>query len=182
MSRLSTAKRYAQAAFELALEQDELPKWQSDLQRLAGLVANNDFLAYLEAPAVPETAKLEALRKLLPDALALVHNLAGVLIGLDLISLLPLISKVFDRLVDQQQGIERAIVTTAIPIEPEVVELIRRRLQDITGTKVIVTTRVSPAIIGGFVARVGDRLIDGSTRSRLKQLQGSMVSDQTMRF
>lgn len=179
MSRPSTAKRYAQAAFELALDRDDLPKWQEDLQRIADLVANDDFLAYLEAPTVPQGSKLDALKKLLPESHPLVRNLAGLLLGLDLISLAPLVSQEFNRLVDRQQGIERATVTTAVPIEPDVIEQIRQQLQDIMGTEVILTTQVSPSIIGGFVAQVGDRLIDGSTRTRLRELRASMLSDQT---
>ena len=51
------------------------------------------------------------------------------------------------------------------------------RLGLITGKKVSVEEAVDPDILGGLVARVGDTLIDGSTRSRLvalkKNLRGS---------
>ncbi len=48
---------------------------------------------------------------------------------------------------------------------------LERRLGEQTGRRVSVETRVDPAILGGLVVRIGDRLLDGSTRTRLRQLR-----------
>ncbi len=176
MTLHSTATRYAQAAFELAQEGKERSAWQESLSRLADLLDNQDLRDFLDAPLIPDPEKHAALQALAPDAPRLVHNLVGVLLRNGLVSLLPLVAQEFQRLVDQQDGVERATVTTAIPVDDDVVEAIRQRLEELTGNKVDVAVDVSPSILGGFVARVGDRLIDGSTRTRFKQLRGKMVA------
>jgi F-type H+-transporting ATPase subunit delta len=61
-------------------------------------------------------------------------------------------------------------------VDDDVMDAIRKRLQEITGKEVEITTEVSPSILGGFSARVGDRLIDGSTRTRLRQLKAEMLT------
>jgi F-type H+-transporting ATPase subunit delta len=48
---------------------------------------------------------------------------------------------------------------------------VQRRLIDITGGPVVIETHVDENILGGLVVRIGDRLIDGSTKSRLLALR-----------
>jgi len=62
-------------------------------------------------------------------------------------------------------------VTTAVELPPERVAAIERQLSERFGKKVIAATKVDPSIIGGAIIRVGDRLIDGSIRTRLKLLR-----------
>jgi F-type H+-transporting ATPase subunit delta len=45
-----------------------------------------------------------------------------------------------------------------------------------TGKQIVLTSEVDPAIIGGFVARIGDRLIDGSTKAKLEALKKKLVT------
>jgi F-type H+-transporting ATPase subunit delta len=127
---------------------------------------------------VPEDDKVNTLKGLLPGGPSLVHNLAGLMLEKGLISLLPLVALEFQRLVDQQQGVERAMVTSAISLDEDSLEAIRLRLESITGHTVQVTVQVVPSIIGGFIAQFGDRLIDGSTRARLRQLRGRMIAGE----
>jgi F-type H+-transporting ATPase subunit delta len=68
-------------------------------------------------------------------------------------------------------------VTTAVPLSDDQVQGVAARLSRITGKQISVEPKVDPAIMGGLIARVGDTLIDGSTRSRLialrKDLRGA---------
>ncbi|MEJ5221650.1 MAG: ATP synthase F1 subunit delta, partial [Tepidiforma sp.] len=77
----------------------------------------------------------------------------------------------FNRLADDYEGIAHAEVTTAVPLTDEQLASIRARLGQQLGKQVVATARVDPAIIGGAIVRVGDRLIDGSVRTRLKLLR-----------
>ena len=73
-------------------------------------------------------------------------------------------------------GIALAQVTSAVPLVDERRERIRFSLADITGKKVTMTERVDPQILGGVVARVGDQLIDGSTRTRLRSMRDQIAA------
>ena len=50
-------------------------------------------------------------------------------------------------------------------------EALARRLSELTGKQVLVETQEDPEILGGMIALIGDRLIDGSTRSKLLALK-----------
>ncbi len=81
----------------------------------------------------------------------------------------------YRQLLDAPRGVERAKVTVALPLPEKDQGAISRRLEEIVGRKVVIDAQVDPSIIGGFIARVGDTLIDGSIRQRLESLKKSLV-------
>jgi len=85
------------------------------------------------------------------------------------------ILKQYNALLDAHRGIERAKVTTALPLGDEDREAISRRLGEIIERKVAIDAQVDTSIIGGFIARVGDTLIDGSIHQKLETLRKSLV-------
>ena len=77
-----------------------------------------------------------------------------------------------DRLMDHQ-NVVRAEVTTTVALAPERLETIRRRLAEVTGRTVNLSTRVDPALIGGLVARVGGTVYDGSVTTQLRKMKAT---------
>jgi len=90
-------------------------------------------------------------------------------------ALAPQIAEAFQELVDQANGISHAMVTSAVPLSDEDLKAVERRLREITGGAVTVEMRVDESILGGLVVRIGDRLIDGSTMSRLRALKRQLT-------
>jgi len=174
MARVA-AKRHAQAAFQNALERDELEIWRGDLERLSALVKDPLIFAFLESPRINFEEKARILRQGLEGVNPLVMNLALLLVARRRLDLLADMVLEYGRLVDEYRGIAHAEVATAVPIELEEKDKLIRHLSDLVGMKIALTDRVDPSIIGGLVARVGDKIIDGSTRSRLHALRASLL-------
>jgi len=63
------------------------------------------------------------------------------------------------------------LALVAVPLSPEETRAVAEKLGEMTGKQVVVSTEVDEGILGGLVVRIGDRLIDGSTRSRLEALR-----------
>jgi len=173
----TAAKRYAQAAFAVALEQGKPERWLGDLDALSDLVAQPQAAAVLQSDRVPDSEKEILLRAALPGVAPAVLNLARLLVAKRRVRLAGQVREEFGSLLDAHEGRARATVTTAVPLSDEQTVEVAGRLSQITGKTVNVDQAVDPGIIGGLIARIGDTLIDGSTRSRLvalkKSLQGS---------
>ena len=172
-----SGKWYAQAVFELALGKNNFESWQKGLQKIAASSQDGDLTGLLENPKVPFTIKKDLLRERLGDIDPLAFNLALLLVSKDVFGLAGDISRQFDLLLDAHRGIERAEVTTAVPLNDRERGLISQRLGEIMGRKVVLDTRVEPSVIGGFVAKVGDLLIDGSVREKLDALKKIVVGE-----
>ncbi|MGD0765582.1 MAG: ATP synthase F1 subunit delta [Dehalococcoidia bacterium] len=173
----AAAKRYAQAAFAVALEGGDPGRWLGDLDAIVELVAQPQAAALLESDKVPGAQKEELLRAALGDVGEGAMNLARLLVAKRRVGVAEQIRQGFQDLLDDYKGMARASVTTAVPLTPEQEKEIAAKLGGITGKQVSIEPSVDPSIIGGLIARIGDTLIDGSTRSRLlalkKELQGA---------
>ena len=171
------AKRYAEAALLLARESGNEEAWSAGLQTMSALFGDPQARAVLENARVPLADKLKLVEAALAGVDPLVLNLARLLLRRRRTTLGPQIAEAFQELLDEERGISHAVVTTAVPLSEEDVKAVTRRLSELTGRQVIVETRVDEGLLGGLVARIGDRLIDGSTRSRLaalkRQLEGA---------
>jgi F-type H+-transporting ATPase subunit delta len=92
------------------------------------------------------------------------------------IVLLPAIARAYRDLTDAHVGRVRAEVISAEALTPATVDRVRRSLEQRTGKKVIINSKVDPGLIGGVVARVGDLVLDGSVRTQLEDLRARLVN------
>jgi F-type H+-transporting ATPase subunit delta len=109
----------------------------------------------------------------------LAFNLAVLLVSKGILSRSGDIFQQFNNLLDAHYSVERARVTTALPLATEEKEVVSRRLGKIVNRKVVIDGQVDPSIIGGFIARIGDTLIDGSIRQKLETLKKNLVEAGT---
>ncbi len=181
MLKGATARRYAQAVFELAVEQQTLAPWLADLRTLEDYFGNRQLDFILSEPNVQFARKEQVVRDLLGakvqrDAL----GLALLLVERGFVSLAPRIRFEFEQMYDDYLGQAHAQVTTAAPLDEETRDRLKRDLADITGKRILLHETVDPGILGGAVARVGDTLIDGSVRRRLALLRQRIISGGTL--
>jgi F-type H+-transporting ATPase subunit delta len=172
----SVAKRYAQAIFELATENGDYDAWARDLESIATVFGDADVAAVLKSVRVPSRDKEALLDRLLADVRPLGKNLARILVANGRIDHAAAIRDAYRERLDAQRGIVHADVTSAVPLSEEERRELLSRLSSMTGATVDLRSRVDPSILGGLIVRIGDRLIDGSTRAKLvalrKQLRG----------
>jgi F-type H+-transporting ATPase subunit delta len=176
MPRYSSPRRYAQAVLQIALERDELDIWREDLAVLAAALDNREISELLDAPQVPSARKLDVIRQTLDGTVGLLAiNLVSLLALKGLAHLVPVILDEYARYVDAQHGIERAEVIAAVPLGAGQQARVGELLTTLVGSDVRVTVVVDPQILGGLIARVSDRVIDGSVRTRLNELRRGIV-------
>ncbi|MFC2034596.1 ATP synthase F1 subunit delta [Chloroflexota bacterium] len=174
MARKAYARRYSQAVFEMAVDRGELDSWQSDLTKIASLGEDAAFAMLLETPKLHFDDKAKLLSERLSDINPLALNLVYLLVANGRLSMVGEIVDEYQRLLDGYRGIERAEVITAVPLTDEDKSSLEERLGVVVGKKVVIKPEVDSRLIGGIVARIGGKLLDGSTRSRLEALKREM--------
>ena len=175
----SAAKRYAQAVFTLAKDQNTLDVWQNDLALLDNIVRDDHVVSYLTNPTITSDKKVDAVESALnTNVQPQTRNLVKLLIERDRAALIPEIREIFDDEVRTERGVAVAIVTTADPLTEAERDLVREKLESMTGKTVELVLRVDPEIIGGIVIRIGDQVIDGSVRNKLERLRARLISGQ----
>lgn len=175
MARKTSARRYSQAVFEIALETKKLAKWQSDLKKIVSVVRDATLMAFLESPKFHFDDKSRLLSERLEGINLLALNLVLLLVAKRRLDIIGDIADEYQQLLDSHRGIERAEVTTAIPLDDEDKQKLAEHLGAIVDKKVVLKSETDPGIIGGIVARIDGKLLDGSTRSKLVALKKELV-------
>ena len=170
----AAAKRYARAVFELATGEGRLDEWQTQLGALRQVLSNPELVAVLDNPTIPVEQRMELVTslKVLDGEAA---NLAKLLIQGHLVHEAAGVADEFERLADEAAGRVRAVVTTAVALEPDDRERVAAELSKRLGKEVTMDVLVDPRILGGLKLQYGDRLIDASVATRLQQLRRQLA-------
>lgn len=174
MASSAYARRYARAVFQMAVEQKELNVWQSDLRKIASIIRDEALFAFLENREVPFDEKAKALSERLGEIHPMALKLVSMLVARGRLGMIEDISDEYQQMLDSYRGVEGAQVaevTTAIPLDDDYKLKLAQRITDMVGRPVVLRAKVDPGVIGGIVIRIGDRLIDGSIRSKLAALR-----------
>jgi len=175
--RSSAARRYAEAAFEVAMRDGSLDHWRAELDLAAAIVGDERALRVLANPAIPGERRATVLGELLEGRVSQpVLNLIQLMLRRGRIEDVPRVAAQFRRLDDDRQGITHATATSAAPLTPDETRALTERLEQSTGGRIALETEVDPSLMGGLVVRVGDLLMDGSVRGRLERLRNQLVS------
>ena len=116
MSKGASARRYAQAAFEIALENDEFDAWLEDLSYLAAALQSDEFSGFLDAPQVAVSQKIKLIDETVAGTISpLSRNLLALLASRNSAHLVPSITGAYQGMLDAHRGLERAEIESAVP-------------------------------------------------------------------
>lgn len=174
MSDIKVASRYAKALLELAVEKNQLEEVNRDVNQLLDIAAQNrEIVLLLNSPIVNSDKKHNVLKALFEksgNAITLSFfdiitrkNRANNLIGT---------AKEFKRQYNQHMGIQVAEVTTTLPLTEELRKSFVEIVKEISGLdKVELIEKIDQSLIGGFVLKVNDKLLDDSLSGKLRNLR-----------
>ena len=175
--RTTSARRYAEAAFEVARRDDALDRWRDELELASQLVGEERVLRIVDNPARPFPERQALVDRLLAKRVSQpVRNLVGLLVRRGRAELLPAVAAEYRRLLNRQRGIVEALVASALPLTPDEEAAVRARVEEMSGASVELRTVIDESLIGGLTVRVGDTLLDASVRGRLERLRDELIA------
>ncbi len=176
------AHRYARALFSLAQEEDGVASIRGELDDMARLLAANpDLRRRLFQPLHPASERRQVLNSICEQGRGsqTIRNFFAFLIEQRRLVVFDAIRDEFNRLADEAAGRVRAEVRSASPLRDEqraqLVDALARR----TGKSIDLTVHVDASLIGGVIATVGGLVFDGSLRTQLSQLRGTLTQGRS---
>ena len=173
----TAARRYAEAAFQLASRDKELDAYGDGLDRAVAMLGDERVLGVLRNPARPLRERIDLVDKVLAEVVpATVHRLVGLLVERGRIDRLGAVAAEYRRLLNRERGVVEAVATAAAPLTGDETEALQRKVAQMTGRTVDLRIEIDEALIGGLTVRVGDTLYDASVRGRLERLRSRLVA------
>ncbi|SRX72492.1 ATP synthase F1 subunit delta [Aequorivita antarctica] len=171
MSR--AAIRYAKAILQKSNENNTEAVVFGDMQSVYKTIEDSrELQAVLQSPVIKANDKKEALLKIFSGQSEITHSLINILVANKRTSLLGNVAKSYIDLYNEVQGVKVATVTTAVPLSSELEGKVMSKVKELTGSeKVTLNNEIDPALIGGFILRVGDIQYNASIANQFGNLK-----------
>jgi F-type H+-transporting ATPase subunit delta len=174
-------RTYARSLFEAASERNKLERVHEDLGDFAATVEQvPELQALLENPELDRREKASLLDQLVGDVDELVRNFLQILVEKGRIGEVVEISREFEALVAEAQGILDVDVTTAVELSEREFNDLVDRIGKASGRQVRASRAVDPDLVGGLVLQVGSRRLDASIRGRLNRLRQELTTARSV--
>ena len=168
---------YARALFDAALDENRLEPVREQLQQLVEAEKSvPELRELLRNPQLDPRSKSAALEELLEGGEDLLRKFLLVLVSKGRAGQLEEISREFDRMVAEHEGVIHAELTTAVELSEDDAQELLQQIERASGRKVEATRSVDPNLIGGIVLQVGSHRLDASVRGRLERLRRELAT------
>lgn len=173
---ITTARPYAQAAFDEAQKLNALKAWSEMLLSLAEAVNHPDVHAVVTNPRVSRK-QVEGLVEALigKDASVQQRNFVRILADNQRLLVLPEIAAIFESLKAEAEKTVNVVVDSAFELSAAQKDKIVSSLKKRLGREISLACNVDKQLLGGVVIRAGDKVIDGSARTRLGEMANALA-------
>jgi len=173
MLKGAVGSRYAEALYAIAEREKSVDAIEQELIAVDAVVRENrDLQKVLYHPRITSEDKKSVLSELLSGKVSQVTmEFLNLLVDRQREQFLSVIVEYYVNLANKARNITEARITSAIELTADEQKALAALLDKITGKKVETSFNVDPSLIGGVVVRIGDRVIDGSIRTRLATLR-----------
>jgi F-type H+-transporting ATPase subunit delta len=171
------ANRYAKALFEAAREENKIDAVRNDIDLITSVLGESDpFNELIYNPLIPAGRKAQAVRRTFGNLLdQLTFNFLLLLCMKKRSEHLPEIMRKFNEMLLDYQGVITGSVVSPQPLPQDQLDSIQKKISTETGKEVRITQETDPDLLGGFVIKIKDTVIDLSVINQLNKLRSKMV-------
>ena len=170
------ARNYAETLLALAEHQQAIEAWGQLIDVTAAALSSPSIEAVLMTPRVPRDKKVALVTQALEGSPRPFILFIAAVIRRGRVTLLGTMADEYHDLVDQKMNRVRAGITVARDVDALARSVIVERLSKAIGKNVIGGFTTDPALLGGVIVRIGDRIYDGSVRKRLAVLRHKLMA------
>jgi ATP synthase F1 delta subunit len=170
------ARVYAEALFEAAKDKDKLDRIHDELGQFADAVERDrDMQIFLFSPYFSSAEKRQGIERAVSGADPAFVNFLELLIEKHRMPLIFRIRRQFEELWKEERRKLDVTLTSAVELDPQVVEKLGAEIEKQTGRSVDLRSSVDEDILGGLVLQVGNMVLDASVRNRLERLRKNIA-------
>jgi F-type H+-transporting ATPase subunit delta len=172
MASTRAAIRYATAILDIAYSKGMGIIVNDDMKLIASTIKGNEELkTFIHNPTIKVDVKESALLEVFASVNDVTKSLFHLLFENKRFEILEVIATEYNKLFDIKNNVEIAKVTTAIAMDAALEAKVLAKIATLTDKTITIENIVDPAIIGGFILRIGDQQYNASVANRLQVLK-----------
>ncbi len=133
--------------------------------------SDRDLQIFFFSPYFSSEEKKQGVSRILDDADPRFVNFLELLAERHRMPVIFRIRRAFDALWADENKLLPVTVTSAVELDDQLVSDIGKRIEEQTGRRVELSSKVDPDLLGGLKVSVGNMVLDASVRNRLEQLR-----------
>ena len=180
MRKTRLARRYAQVLIAIGKEDNAHERYGQELRNaLSFFNANIELYKFLLNPIYPLSERAGLIDSICEGigAADVLKKFLALLVKRRNIKLLADIAAAYRRLEDEMSGRVRAGIEAPFPPSEEIFASVKERLEKETGKEVVLSFIKNPALIGGFIVRVGNTILDASISAHLEKMRERLMEE-----
>jgi F-type H+-transporting ATPase subunit delta len=184
MSVARIAHRYAKSLLQLALEKNQLAEVTRDVQLMkAATDGSRDFKLMLKSPIIHADKKMAIINAVFDNQVGVImRSFLEILVRKGREGWLPEALNSYVEMYNKHEGITPVVLTTAYPVSDEIRDMLMNKLRNQASLEDIqVETRVDESLIGGYILRYEDKMIDTSIARGLTILKDDFDNNDYIR-
>ena len=175
MKNTSSSNRYSDAIFEIASQDDNLSEWGDFLNELSEIFKDRKIQKFFLDPKINNNDKVALISESNIQTDQKKINFLKLMIEKNRLFLIDRIYSRYKKLIDLNNGVKRAEIITAFELTETQLNQINDKLSNMTKTKVIGNNVIDKTILGGFIAKFDDQMLDMSTKGKLSELKDKIL-------
>ena len=175
MKNTSSSNRYSDAIFEIASQDDNLSGWGDFLNELSEIFKDRKIQKFFLDPKINNNDKVALISESNIQTDQKKINFLKLMIEKNRLFLIDSIYRRYKKLIDLNNGVKRAEIITAFELTETQLNQINDKLSNMTKTKVIGNNIIDKTILGGFIAKFDDQMLDMSTKGKLSELKDKIL-------
>ncbi|RIH64032.1 ATP synthase F1 subunit delta [Mariniphaga sediminis] len=177
MDESAVTVRYAKAIFSLAKQNDLLASLKTDMELISNVCRQSvDFDLLLKSPVVKSSEKIRLTKLIFGEKIdSLSLDFLELVMRNKREAFIPFICRNVLTLIRKEKNIKTAVLTTVSDMDEATIRKAEKILETELGSKVELSTKVNPRMIGGVILRIDDRQYDASIATQLKKMKQELL-------
>lgn len=167
-----TARVYGGSLYELAAEEHLDAEILSQMKEIRTLFRENpEYPRLLQEPSIPQKERLGLIDATFgSQAETYLVNFIKLLCEKNLLREFGGCQEAFQRRYYAAHNIAEAVVTSAAVLSKEQEELLKKKLETMSGKTVVMTLKTDPSVLAGIRVELDGKLLDGTVKGRLSEI------------
>ena len=172
------SRPYAEAAYKIALETNELDMWTDNLSTLSRTIISGDVKAIIASPKIDPNKTLDFLNSFLTQENPMFSKFISIMIENKKVYFLDEVYRLFSEMILDEQNTTIAEVETAYPLTDDQKNLLVKNLEKQHHTKIKIDEVINKELLAGIKISINNEVTDYSVRYKLNSMKEQIINNR----
>ena len=172
------SRPYAEAAYKIAVENNELDMWTDNLSILSRTIISGDVKAIIASPKIDSNKTLDFLNSFLTTENPMFSKFISIMIENKKVYFLDEVYRLFSEMILDEQNTTIAEVETAYPLTDNQKNLLIKSLEKQHDKKIKIDEVINKELLAGIKISINNEVTDYSIRYKLNSMKEQIINNR----